>query len=223
MRIAVCAGALAVLLLGPPAALAHQGNPHYRSTITRVTPAVKGMSVSVLNYDDRLQLQNTTGSTVVVYDYKGAPYARLLPDRTVEVNTNSEAYYLNNDRYGQVTVPKGLGPQPRWKLVDRTGRFEWHDHRIHWMSKSDPPQLKDKNVRTHIFDWRVPIQVGTRRGAIAGSLSWVPLPGGSVPTGAIVALVALVILAAAGGLLVHRRRVAAAGGEELPRASAEVW
>ena len=224
MRIAVCAVAVAALLLGPPAALAHQGNPHYRSTITRVTPPVRGISVSVLNYDDRLELQNTSGRTVTVFDYKGKPYARLLADRTVEVNTNSEAYYLNNDRYGQVAVPKALGAQPHWKLVDRTGRFQWHDHRIHWMSKSDPPQLKDKNTRTHIFDWQVPIQVGSSRGAIAGSLSWVPLPGGSLPTGAIVVLVALVVASLAIAVIVRRRRTA--GGDDERAAaggSAEAW
>ncbi|HYZ81773.1 MAG TPA: glycosyltransferase family 39 protein, partial [Solirubrobacteraceae bacterium] len=84
LRAAVMAVAVAALLAGPPAALAHKGNPHYRSTITHVTPAMHGLSVSVLNYDDRLQLQNTTGRTVTVFDYKGKPYARLLPDRTVE-------------------------------------------------------------------------------------------------------------------------------------------
>jgi hypothetical protein len=221
MRIAVCAVAVAVLLAGSPAALAHQGNPHYRSTIARVTPALPGVTVSVLNYDDRLQLQNATDRTVVVFDYRGKPYARLLPDRSVEVNTNSEAYYLNDDRYGQVAVPKGLGAQPRWKLVDRTGRFEWHDHRIHWMSTSDPPQLKDKNVRTHIFDWSVPIQVGTTRGAIAGSLTWVPFGGGSLPAGAIGALVALVVLSGVAAIVVRRRRDAAAAEPTAP--AAEAW
>jgi len=199
--------AILLLLLAAPAALAHQGNPHYRSTVKQVTPSTNGLSVSVLNYDDRLLLQNTTGRAVVVNDYEGKPYVRLLANRAVEVNTNSQAYYLNDDRYANVTVPKGLGSQPNWKLVDRTGRFEWHDHRIHWMSTTDPPQLKDKSKRTHIFDWKVPISVGERNGAIAGSLTWVPLSsGGSVPMAAIWTLAALIIAGSIVVMIVRRRR-----------------
>jgi hypothetical protein len=207
MRTLVAVVAAAGLLLGAPAALAHQGNPHYRSQVEQVTPAVNGVTVSVLNYDDRLQLQNTSGQPVVIEDYDGKPYARVLADRTVQVNTNSAAFYLNDDRYADVTVPKHLGATPHWKLVSRTGRFEWHDHRMHWMGKADPPQLEDKGTRTHIFDWKVPIVIGSAHGAIAGSLTWVPLGGGgSVPMGAIWALAGLLIALSLVLLVVRRRR-----------------
>jgi hypothetical protein len=218
VRTLAAVGAVAVLLLGAPVALAHQGNPHFRSVVEQVTPATPGLSISVLNYDDRLLLQNTTGKTVVIRDYEGKPYARVLADRTVEVNTNSQAYYLNDDRYADVTVPKGLGATPHWKLVDRTGRFEWHDHRIHWMATTRPPQVKDENQRTHIFDWKVPIQVGPTKGAIAGSLSWVPIDtGGSAPMGAIWALAGLLIALSLVLLVVRRRR---AEGEQ---PATEAW
>ena len=75
--------------------------------------------------------------------------------------------------------------------VDRTGQFEWHDHRIHWMSPVTPPQVKDTGKRTKIFDWSVPIKVGSQPGAIDGELFWVP-ESSKAPTGAIVALVAIV-------------------------------
>jgi hypothetical protein len=213
MRTLAAVVAAAGLLVAAPVALAHQGNPHFRSTISRIAPPVKGVSISVLNYDDRLLLQNSSGRPVVVEDYAGKPYVRILADRTVEVNTNSAAYYLNDDRYANATVPKGLGSQPKWKLEDRTGRFEWHDHRIHWMATTLPPQVKNQNQRTHIFDWRVPISVGGQSGAVTGSLTWVPLnTGGSVPMGAIWALAAVLIVLSVLAVIVRRRRLAPDGG-----------
>jgi hypothetical protein len=141
----------------------------------------------------------------MVQDYKGKPYLRFGADGSVQVNTNSEAYYLNDDRFGDVPVPKGLGSQPHWKLLSKTGRYDWHDHRIHWMSRTDPPQLKDKNARTHIFDWQVPIRVGSQPGAVSGSLSWVPPPS-TLPAGAIWILVVLTLGGIAAVVLLRRRR-----------------
>jgi amino acid transporter len=89
---------------------------------------------------------------------------------------------------------------------------------MHWMSTTDPPQLKDKSKRTHIFDWKVPITVGGSPGAIAGTLTWVPLDsGGSVPLGAIWALAGLLILLCIVLVMVRRRRATDAPG------AAEAW
>ncbi len=135
IRSRVLAGALLATLIAPGPALAHQGNPHYLSQVDEITPATPGVTVEVLNRDDRLLLHNTSGEDVVIEGYDEEPYARVRADGTVEVNTDSEAYYVNDDRFGNVDVPAGVdgkGP-PRWKEIDKTGRFEWHDHRAHWM------------------------------------------------------------------------------------------
>jgi hypothetical protein len=210
------AAVLAGLLAGAPAVQAHQGDPHYRSTVTAVTPRVAGLEVSVLNYDDRLLVHNASGRTVVIGDYEGRPYARVLADRTVQVNTNSSAYHLNQDRTGATQAPAGLPAAPHWKLLSRTGRFEWHDHRIHWMGSKDPPQLKDRSRRTRVFDWKVPIRVGAAPGAIAGTLDWVPQAQESLPMAAIVAFAAVVIALCVVVVVVRRRR----GGD---REGAEAW
>jgi hypothetical protein len=204
--LAGAAVAATLLLAAAPAALAHQGNPHYRSTVTSVTPAVKGLTVTVLNYDDRLEMDNFSGQDVVIDDYKGKPYARLLADRTVEVNTNSEAYYLNDDRYADAKVPKRLGSEPSWKVLDKTGRFQWHDHRAHYMSPTVPPKVTDQDRRTFIFDWEVPVSIDGKRGSIAGNLFWVPLPGSSLPVGLIWGSAAVVIVLLLGVFLVRRGR-----------------
>lgn len=206
MRTLIAAAAAALLLAGAPLAAAHQGNPNMRSEVTAITPETAGVTVTVLNNDDRLELHNTSGKDVVIAGYEDEPYARVLGDGTVEVNTDSEAYHLNDDRYGDVKVPAGLGSEPKWKRLSKTGRFEWHDHRMHWMSRSTPPQVSDENAEAHIFDWAVPITIAGEQGRISGTLDWVPLPGGGLPTGLIWGSAAVLILLCIAVFVIRRRR-----------------
>jgi len=223
---AVAAGAALLALLAVPAAQAHQGNPNYRSVIHGVIPNMPGVKLQVLNFDDRLQLDNRTGQTVTVEGYQNEPYARLLKDGTVEVNRNSPAYYLNNDRTSTGSVPANAKPgaTPSWKVVDRTGSFQWHDHRIHWMSTVMPKQVTDKSKRTKVFDWTVPMQVGTTKANVTGTLFWQPKPGGGIPTGALIGLVVLAV-AGLGAVFVVRRRRAEIGEprETGSHAGTEAW
>jgi hypothetical protein len=196
----------------PGLAEAHKGSPNFRSTARAIVPAAPGLDLRVLNYDDRLQLINRSGRTVLVRGYNGEPYIRVLGDGTVEVNRNSPALYLNEDRFADVTVPPFAHKNavPAWKLVDKTGRYEWHDHRIHYMAKGVPTQVKDKKKRTKIFAWQVPLEVGGRPAKLEGDLYWEP-QGGGLPRGALLALAVLVF----GGIffveVVRRRRRRAAG------------
>jgi hypothetical protein len=196
-------------------------SPNYRSLITSVSPSVPGLSLQVLQFSDRLQLQNHSGRTVTIDGYEGEPYARVQPNGTVEVNKDSPAYYLNQSFYGNVTVPASASSTapPKWTLVDRTGQFEWHDHRIHWMSPTLPPQVRDKGKRTLIFDWHVPIAVGASKGAVAGQLFWTP-ESSNAPVAAIVIGVAILVLGLLLVLVTRRRRArpqrppgAAGGGQ----------
>jgi hypothetical protein len=222
--IAACAAlALAAAAIAPPGALAmgasgtqtESGNPiedqgssyHYRSEITSVTPAVKGLSIQVLQFADRLLMINHTGKTVTVYGYDNEPYARVLANGTAEQNTRSPATYLNQSFYGDINVPPQANAKapPSWQVIDRTGQLEWHDHRIHYTSPVVPPEVKDQSKRTLVFDWSVPIMVGSSRGAIAGQLFWVPenskTPLAAIVIGAIIVLGGLALV-----LGVRRRR-----------------
>jgi hypothetical protein len=207
-----------------------QGSSYeYRSYITTVTPGVPGLSFQVLEFADRILMTNHTGRTVTIYGYDGEPYARVLANGTAEQNVRSPATYLNTNFYAQVTVPPiaDASAPPKWEVIDRTGQFEWHDHRIHWMSPIPPTKVKNKSRRTLIFDWAVPISVGTSRGAIDGQLFWTP-ESSKAPLAVIILGVAIVV----GGLLfvlfVRRRRARAApaGGAGTPGpggAAQELW
>lgn len=208
---AAIAAATAFLLacLLPSSVLGHAGDPNFRSEVRDVSPAVEGLTADVLNYDDRLLLRNDSGSDVTVMGYEDEPYVRLRGDGTVEVNRHSPAAYLNEDRFARLEVPAEADPSaaPAWQEVGRDGRFEWHDHRIHWMVEDRrPPQVADPDVETGVFDWRVPIEVAGERGAIRGELRWVPLPGGGFPLWAALSLAAAAAGGAAAVILVRRRR-----------------
>jgi hypothetical protein len=189
-----------------------QGSSYdYRSYITSVTPKIAGLSFQVLEFADRILMTNRTGQTVTIYGYEGEPYARVLANGTVEQNVRAPATYLNTNFYAQVTVPPiaSSSAPPRWEVLDRTGQFEWHDHRIHWMSPVPPARVKNTSKRTLIFDWQVPIAVGTRRGSIDGQLFWTP-ESSKAPL-ALIILGAIIVLAGLAFVLYVRRRRARTG------------
>jgi hypothetical protein len=203
------AGALAVsiLALAPAAALAHEGNPNYRSEITGLEPAVDGVEVSVLNFDDSLRLRNTGDETVTVFGYDDEPYVRIAPDGTVEVNERSPAYYLNGDRFADAEVPASADPKapPAWKEVGTSGEYDWHDHRSHYMGEGTPSQVTDESERTKVFDYEVPLEVDGRPVAIEGELIWVGQDEG-LPVAPFIGLAVLALGAVLLVVVVRRRR-----------------
>jgi hypothetical protein len=189
-------------------ASAHQGNPNMRSDVHGLTPDVQGVTIEVLNRDDRLLLTNRSKDTIEILGYENEPYARLLPDGTVEVNQNSPATYLNEERDGDVPVPANAkkGAPVDWKVQSKTGKFEWHDHRFHWMGTGVPPAVKDQGKTTKINDWKIPIQVDGKSGSIFGTLWWTPRDNGGPPIAAIVGLIVFALVAIAFVVIVRRRR-----------------
>jgi hypothetical protein len=200
----VVAAAATLLLVCAPHAAAHEGNPNFRSEVTAVTPSSDGLDIEVLNFDDSLRLTNRTGEDLVIEGYDGERYARILADGGVELNRNSPAYYLNDDRFAESEVPAEVdaAAAPDWERVDGSGTLTWHDHRMHWMSRTVPPQVEDESTETKIFDYEIPIELGSRRGAIEGTLTWV----GEDSSFPIVPFVALAIVAALGAGVVALRR-----------------
>lgn len=209
---AVLATTVLAALAGASPALAHQADPNYDSKLGGVTPAVPGLKVSILARGDELALVNDTGKTVEVPGYRNEPYLRLLPDGTVQENLRSQATFTNRDPKGTTPAPpsadaSGPDSKPEWRTIDRAGRVEFHDHRIHWMGEAGKPapQVKDPDVRQKVVDWKVPIVVGGTPADIDGTLFWTPEEDG-VPVAAGAGLAAVVVLAIGLVAGVRRRR-----------------
>jgi hypothetical protein len=223
----LAAVALCALTAGITAtsAFAHSGNPDYESLVRGVSPQIPGFKVEVLNGDDRLGVENSGSRTVTIYGYNlrpRDPYVRMSPGGRVEVNLRSPAYYLNQERFSGAKVPDSADPKapPRWKVVERNGRYEFHDHRMHWMSKTVPPQVTDRSERTKIVAWDVPLSAQGVPGTISGELFWRG-SGPGAPVAAFIALGLIVLVGAASVVVVRRRRRTGASAPAAPRG--EAW
>ncbi len=205
-RVLCLALVLSAILAPTVAAHGDGGSRGFRSTVTAIRPALDGLSVEVLDTDDRLLLRNRTDEDVIVQGYDEEPYLRFAGDGGVWRNLNSPATYLNEERYGGVAVPASasVNAEPRWERVSRGRAYEWHDHRIHWMSTIDPPQVRQApDDPHHVFDWTVP---GTAAGeplAIEGTLDYEPPPESRFNP---ILIAPLVALALAGGIFWWARR-----------------
>lgn len=132
------------------------------------TPIDRLIAVRILGGDASIELTVMDGAVVEVDGYHDDdPYLRVAADGTVRVNVASTAFALNGSRFGGSDGSSGGGPAAagssggvpaagesqdsgspskagaterteNWEVVDRSGRFEWHDHRAHWMSAQPP-------------------------------------------------------------------------------------
>jgi len=203
---------LAAVLVSTSEAYGHGGGAaEYRSTVEALTPPTPGLELSVVDRDDRLRLVNGTGRGVTVLGYEGEPYLRFEGGRVLE-NGRSPAAYLNDDRYARVPLPKRADPEaaPEWRQVATGTSFEWHDHRIHWMSPDAPPSAvrDDPDSRHRVLEWEVPLLVGGEPATFRGRLDY--LPGGRPLWQTLLAILGAVFLLAVGAATFwtsRRRRV----------------
>lgn len=165
----VVAAVLAVLgTVAPalPAAADPPGPTDYRSEVAAITPAVEGVEVSVAGGDGFLVLEVDEGHEVAVPGYSGEPYLRVSADGTVEENTASAAWYLNQERQ-RTSVGGSFDPdaEPVWEVVAEDGRWAWHDHRIHRMGSTVPPAAETPEG----VPWEVPLVVDGTEVVVTGS------------------------------------------------------
>ncbi len=201
---------LALLVLTAAPALADPARPtNYSSEITAVTWEGEGplpARVEVVGGDSFLSVTAEPGVAVEVPGYSGEPYIRIDADGTVWLNRNSPAYYINDDRYGNVTTPDTASDEaePDWVQVADGGSWAWHDHRIHWMTPDVPPAVDPSGGAQLAQPWTVPFTVDGTPAEVTGELIWHPSQS-ALPW------VLLVVAAAAVATVVARLGVAPAG------------
>jgi hypothetical protein len=144
---------------------------------TGVTDKSFPLTVAIEGMDDAIYVANRGVKELIILDYLSEPYVRMTGGR-VFVNTNSQAYYINQDRYAAVKIPEGVGKgKPKWEEVPNPpglDGYSWHDHRIHWMAKT-PPSHVDANSskRQKVFDWTIPVTYDGKEGNLTGTLYYV--------------------------------------------------
>jgi hypothetical protein len=219
-RVLAAALLIAAILAPPAAAHGDGGKRGFRSSVTALEPRIPGLVAEVRDSDDRLFVRNGTGREVIVLGYSGEPYLRFA-DGAVFRNRHSPATYLNEERYGGVPVPTEASAkaEPDWERVADESAYEWHDHRIHWMSRTDPPKVRRAPDRAQrLFTWLVPGRIGGEPLSIRGRLDYSPPPDGG-PQPWHYASIAVLLLGA-GGLVGWRRLRRAASRGMQPTGSA---
>jgi hypothetical protein len=204
--VAALAIAAAAQAHGPPG-----GGVGYESSISGLKPRVLGVLVNVLGGDDRLQLVNYSGKTIVVLGYEGEPFLRFTSNGVYE-NVRSPATYLSRERdpdEARVPASADAKASPVWRKATRGSTFGWHDHRIRWTGSDLPPAVERAPSEIHlIFRWRVPALADGKRFAIEGFLGYRPPAETASESGTswwVVALAAGGIGAAAAAMLVGAR------------------
>jgi hypothetical protein len=172
---------------------------NFATRVLAVVPATPGIHVQAVDLGNKLQLDNRTGRDVVVLGYDDEPYLRVGPAGVFE-NQRSPAVYLNRTRTGNVPVPASADPHasPQWHRIGVGTTVRWHDHRAHWLSATNPPQVQhDPGSRHLVQRWTVTLLADRTRIQVRGDVVWVPGPSPWIWLGVALGLaLAVVVLAA---------------------------
>jgi hypothetical protein len=162
--------AIGVALVGigvlPDAAQAHGPiAPAASSYFAKVLGLAAGLEAKVVDGDLRMWLRVPARETLVVVDYRGAPYLRFSR-AGVEVNRNSSMYFLNETPIAQ-TPPSYItaSTPPSWHRVTDGHAYEWHDGRLHALATvALSPGV------SFVGRWTIPLRIDGRLRSISGGL-----------------------------------------------------
>jgi hypothetical protein len=149
---------------GPPAPVA-------TSYVARVSRVPAGLNAKVVNGDLRMWLRVPESMTLVVIDYRGAPYLRFSRSG-VQVNENSSMYYLNQTPIPAVP-PSGLDrtTPAHWQQVSSGHAYGWHDGRLQALAT-----VALSPGARYVGRWSIPLRIDGRPTSISGGVWYRPNP-----------------------------------------------
>ncbi|MGH2870260.1 MAG: hypothetical protein ACRDNK_22160, partial [Solirubrobacteraceae bacterium] len=127
--------------------------------------------VQVIDGDQRLWLAVSPHLTLLVLDYRGAPYLRFS-HAGIQVNHNSAMYYLNQTPVAE-TPPTDLNASmaPNWQSVSDGHDSSWHDGRLHALAT-----VALAPGTSYVGRWSIPVVVSGHPSLITGALLHAPPP-----------------------------------------------
>ena len=201
------------VMLGASPVSADPARPgNTRSVVDALVPDHPGVEFSIVGGDAFVRVDVQPGVEVQIPGYGSEPYLWIRRDGTVWENRSSPAVELNRDRYltdVDIELPTDVGDSDvvDWYRVDDGGQVVWHDHRAHWMGRSDPPTIDPSGL---VQRWEIEVVVEGTPTVLQGSLYRVDAPSPAWWSSTLVGLIiawglrrrlrrlALMILAAAG-------------------------
>lgn len=167
--VALTAAALACVALSaaalPGSADAHGPiAPVASAYLARVASAPPGLEAKAVDGDQRMWIDASRVGTVLVFDYRGAPYLLFSPGG-VAVNQNSSMYYLNQTPAENPPPNLSSSTPPSWHAVTKARKYSWHDGRLHALAS-----VAIAPGQSFVGTWRIPLSVDGRRTAISGGL-----------------------------------------------------
>jgi hypothetical protein len=158
---------LAAWLVAVPAAAQAHGPiaPAASSYFAKVLELPAGLQAKVVDGDLRMWLQVPRSQTVIVLDYRDAPYVRFSP-AGVDVNRNSSMFYLNQTPVA-LTPPANLtaSTPPSWHRVSGGRSYEWHDGRLHALAA-----VALSPGTSFVGRWRIPLRIDGQLTSMSGGL-----------------------------------------------------
>jgi hypothetical protein len=157
---------LATLAVSPAVAQAHGPTiPIATDYLARIGQLPAGLQAKVLDGDLTMWMRAPAQLTVVVLDYRGAPYLRFSR-AGVQVNRNSDMYYLNATPLPQ-TPPAGLtsSTAASWQRVSAAHAYSWHDSRLGALA-----EIALAHDTSYVGRWSIALEVDGVRTALAGGV-----------------------------------------------------
>jgi hypothetical protein len=133
--------------------------------LAKIQKVPAGLDAKVVDGDLRMWLRVPADETVVIIDYRGAPYVRFSSSG-VWVNENSSMYYLNQTPVPE-TPPVNLtaSTRPHWHHVSGGHAYEWHDGRLHALAA-----VALTPGTSFVGRWNLPLRIDGRLASIEGGL-----------------------------------------------------